>query len=133
MLDDGKARRRFEYFGRLCHRARVELRAGNDHLARHLRHHWRPPGHIGSTGLVGRRRRRRRELARLRAAARGHSVSAAGAGLELLWSEASWRPMVLAARPVPACSLRELRWRALRASVPVALVLAATSAPKRAR
>jgi hypothetical protein len=55
MLDDGKAGRRFEDFSRFCHWARVEVRAGNDHLARHLRHDGRSAGHIGSASLVGRR------------------------------------------------------------------------------
>ena len=60
MLDDGKAGRRFEDLGRFCHWARVEVRPGNDHLARHLGHDGRSAGHIGSASLVGRRWRRRR-------------------------------------------------------------------------
>ena len=38
MLDHRKTGRRFEDLGRFCHWARVEVRAGNDHLAGHLRH-----------------------------------------------------------------------------------------------
>ena len=56
MLDYGKAGRRLENLGGLRHWAGIEVRAGNHHLARHLRHDWRSAGHIGSTGLVRRRR-----------------------------------------------------------------------------
>ena len=57
MLDDDQAGRRFEDLGRFCHWARVEVRAGNDHLARHLRHDRRSRRHVGRASLIGRRRR----------------------------------------------------------------------------
>ena len=53
MLDNGEPGRRFEDFSRMGHRARVEVLAGNDHLARHLRDNGSSTGHVGSTGLIG--------------------------------------------------------------------------------
>jgi hypothetical protein len=56
MLDDGETGRRFQDLSGLRHRARVEVFAGNDHLARHLRDNRGPSGHVGSAGAIPFRR-----------------------------------------------------------------------------
>jgi hypothetical protein len=49
-----QAGRRFNDFPRTRYRTSVDIRAGNRHLARHLRRRRRPAADVGSAGLVGR-------------------------------------------------------------------------------